>query len=278
MSVQDVRGFKLDIDAASLPEKGISNAKIITILALAAIGATAVAAGITLVLTSPGMVLIGGAAIAVGSVVVVSTAIMIHWKELIYKISLAQLIIYNKIDWHPWFNTILEDRLTLGSIPLKSQFKAICDHGVDAVLMLLEPFEYETNTFFSQPVTEEEFQKARITRKIIHTPDFDPVGIEQIKAGVAFIKEQIDAGKHVYVDCKAGRGRSATILICYLIQYTTYKSFQAAFDLVKEKRPRINLNSRQKQAVLDYVEHITQLSRSEKEEQPQGALQESLPK
>ena len=40
----------------------------------------------------------------------------------------------------------------------------------------------------------------------------------QVHAGVAFIMEQARHGHSVYVHCKAGRTRSATLVACYLIK------------------------------------------------------------
>ena len=46
-----------------------------------------------------------------------------------------------------------------------------------------------------------------------------------IQRGVAFIEEMNQNEKTVYVHCKAGRGRSTTLVACYLMKVcsvTTY--------------------------------------------------------
>ena len=50
------------------------------------------------------------------------------------------------------------------------------------------------------------------TRDIFHSPSQ-----EHIKSGIKFIKQFENTGS-VYVHCKAGRTRSATLVACYLIQ------------------------------------------------------------
>lgn len=58
-------------------------------------------------------------------------------------------------------------------------------------------------------------------------------------------------GRTTYVHCKAGRGRSTTIVICYLVQHK-HMTPDAAYDYVKSIRPRVLLASTQFQAVHEY--------------------------
>ncbi|KAL6005096.1 hypothetical protein ACLOJK_005657 [Asimina triloba] len=60
-------------------------------------------------------------------------------------------------------------------------------------------------------------------------------------------------GKMTYVHCKAGRGRSTTIVLCYLVQHKGMTP-AAAYDYVRLIRPRVRLASSQWQAVQDYYE------------------------
>ena len=51
------------------------------------------------------------------------------------------------------------------------------------------------------------------------TVDFDNApSIPQIKKGLEFIEHFIEKGESVYVHCKAGRGRSVVLVMCYLIK------------------------------------------------------------
>lgn len=51
------------------------------------------------------------------------------------------------------------------------------------------------------------------TADILHAPSQ-----ENLYKGVKFIKKFDNSGDSVYVHCKAGRTRSATLVACYLIQ------------------------------------------------------------
>uniref|UniRef100_A0A8R7K3P2 Tyrosine specific protein phosphatases domain-containing protein n=1 Tax=Triticum urartu TaxID=4572 RepID=A0A8R7K3P2_TRIUA len=55
-------------------------------------------------------------------------------------------------------------------------------------------------------------------------------------------------GNTTYVHCKAGRGRSTTVVLCYLIKYKNMTP-EDAWAHTKSIRPRVCLTSTQKEAV-----------------------------
>ena len=68
--------------------------------------------------------------------------------------------------------------------------------------------------------------------------------------GVNFINEIIekDPNASVYVHCKAGRTRSATLVGCYLMNRNLL-SPEEAVELMKQKRPHILLHKAQWEAL-----------------------------
>ena len=64
--------------------------------------------------------------------------------------------------------------------------------------------------------------------------------------GVSFIEEVIasDPEASVYVHCKAGRTRSATLVGCYLMNRYGWTP-ERAVEFMREKRPHILLHSKQ---------------------------------
>ncbi|GKV06745.1 hypothetical protein SLEP1_g18593 [Rubroshorea leprosula] len=52
--------------------------------------------------------------------------------------------------------------------------------------------------------------------------------------------ENASCGRTTYVHCKAGRGRSTTIVLCYLVQHKHLRP-AAALDYVRSRRPRVLL-------------------------------------
>lgn len=90
------------------------------------------------------------------------------------------------------------------------------------------------------PVTEENWKEMEMEQKQISVVDGTAPTIQQIQEGIEFIHEQTLKQHKVYVHCKAGKGRSATLVICYLIKYERL-SFENAHQQVKSKRSIVNL-------------------------------------
>jgi atypical dual specificity phosphatase len=80
--------------------------------------------------------------------------------------------------------------------------------------------------------------------------------LEQLLQGTAFIHEQVQAGRQVYVHCAAGLGRSPTLVVAYLVArgFTAEK----AVEFILARRPFIALSKRQEQAVGHFERYIAQ--------------------
>lgn len=164
-------------------------------------------------------------------------------------------------DTHQWWNRIKGTNITLGAIPLKNRehhIRIINDtmhlakaQKKIAVLTLLESFEIYSTGPLSVPVTPEDWKKLGVIQKIIPASDFNPLSQKEIEAAVLFLEEQDKQGIPTYVHCKAGRGRSAAAVICFLMkkyQYTAEKAKEKVF----ESRSQINLNKYQWKAIKTY--------------------------
>jgi dual specificity MAP kinase phosphatase len=71
--------------------------------------------------------------------------------------------------------------------------------------------------------------------------DHTPPDTEQMEIGINFIDEIVKINKKIYVHCKNGHGRAPTLVMAYFIKKQG-KSFDEAFNIVKEKRPVIHLD------------------------------------
>jgi hypothetical protein len=69
------------------------------------------------------------------------------------------------------------------------------------------------------------------------TVDDEPPTLEQLRAGVGFIAEEIAQGSGVYVHCGAGVGRAATVAAAYLV--STGLTPDQAWVRIREVRPFI---------------------------------------
>lgn len=102
---------------------------------------------------------------------------------------------------------------------------------------------------------EEWAEKGITNRKYDVADHVGAATVQQAAEIVEFIKEQCVAGKMVYVHCKAGKGRSASVVMCYLCQKHGV-SPKEAFKMLKEKRKQIDLGSKQWNLVRSYCKEV----------------------
>ena len=172
-----------------------------------------------------------------------------HIKIVKYVLSLQ----YTKLTQRNWWNKIEPYNIYLGAIPLDSvgHGDKIIDMGVHSILCLLEDFELDER-ILDVPVQHARWREAGLCVRHIKAVDFNPLKREEIKAGIAFLVQESEMGHTVYVHCKAGRGRSATIVVGFLME-TENLTLEGAIDVVKYYRPEINLNTYQRQALIEYA-------------------------
>ncbi|KAI3727439.1 hypothetical protein L6452_16052 [Arctium lappa] len=142
-----------------------------------------------------------------------------------------------------WWDQI-QEFLLLGAVPFPTDVKRLKDLGVHGVITLNEPYETLVPTSL--------YKAHGIDHLVLPTRDylFAP-SIDDICQAVNFIHGKTLLKQATYVHCKAGRGRSTTIVICYLVQHR-HMSPDVAYAFVRSIRPRVLLASAQRQAVQEY--------------------------
>ena len=83
------------------------------------------------------------------------------------------------------------------------------------------------------------------------TIDFTHPGFDDVVAAVEFIDSQVAAGKRVYIHCKAGRARSATVAICWLILSQQISKEQGQ-KILNQARPHINQHLTRRPVVIQF--------------------------
>lgn len=164
--------------------------------------------------------------------------------------SLSYNVVLNKLNIRPWYNRV-DDNVIIGALPwLTIKDDLINKENVKGVVSMNENFELdwlrrwvagrshwtESNVKFLQLQTQDIFE----------TPSQD-----KLKAGVDFILSVINDDGNVYVHCKAGRTRSATLVCCYLMKKNNWNPEQA-YDLLAMKRPQLALHRAQWTALRQY--------------------------
>lgn len=142
-----------------------------------------------------------------------------------------------------WWDEI-DQFLLLGAVPFPKDVPRLKELGVGGVITLNEPYETLVPTSL--------YHAHGIDHLVIPTRDylFAPSFVD-INRAVNFIHENASCGRTTYVHCKAGRGRSTTIVLCYLVEYKNMTP-AAALDYVRCRRPRVLLAPSQWKAVQEY--------------------------
>ncbi|MBA0589521.1 phosphatidylglycerophosphate phosphatase PTPMT2 [Gossypium raimondii] len=167
-------------------------------------------------------------------------------RALFYPTLLYNLV-RNKIQSEfRWWDRV-DEFILLGAVPFPADVPRLKDLGVSGVVTLNEPYETLVPTSL--------YHAHNIHHLVIPTRDylFAP-SFADICQAVDFIHENASVGKTTYVHCKAGRGRSTTIVLCYLVEHR-HMTPDAAYEYVRSIRPRVLLAPAQQQAVQDYYLH-----------------------
>ncbi|KAK8476769.1 hypothetical protein V6N13_144789 [Hibiscus sabdariffa] len=145
-----------------------------------------------------------------------------------------------------WWDEV-DQFLLLGAVPFPKDVRRLKQLGVGGVITLNEPFETLVSTSL--------YRAHGIDHLVIPTRDylFAP-SISDISKAVSFIHKNASCGRTTYVHCKAGRGRSTTVVLCYLLEHKQMTP-AGALEYVQSRRPRVLLAPSQWKAVLEYSRH-----------------------
>ena len=122
-----------------------------------------------------------------------------------------------------------DETIIVGALPFGKDVPKLAERGVTCVVNTCEEYE--------GPVKE--YQQHGIEQLRVPTVDFTHPTLDSVTKAVEFIGQQTADGGTVYVHCKAGRARSATVAMCWLIRNKGMTP-QEAQTLLLEKRPHVN--------------------------------------
>ena len=128
----------------------------------------------------------------------------------------------------------------------------MAEENVRAVLTLNE--EYETRFLCC---SAQEWEALGVEQLRLGTVDLTGVPtLDNLHRGVEFILKHRERGNSVYVHCKAGRSRSATVVAAYLIQLHHW-SPQEAIEAIAKIRPHILIRRKQVQVLESFHRDVT---------------------
>lgn len=150
----------------------------------------------------------------------------------------ARTIFYPTLCWNMllgrwlkvrnWWDEV-DPNVIIGAFPFARDVSKLADAGVGAVVNTCEEYEGPVEQYI-----EHDIRQLRIP-----TVDFTHPSFDDVQKAVNFMVEQIEDGRKVYVHCKAGRARSATVVLCWLIQ-TQGLSAEEGQQVLLRCRPHVN--------------------------------------
>lgn len=172
------------------------------------------------------------------------------WADLSYTVSCIRNWLYGVDDLHE-----IIDNLYLGEQPThdKSHLKKITELGINSIVAILS--EDETRDTAIIVIKESEWKEKNITYKRYNTDDETASTIQIMNEAVDYIKEQLDAKKTVLVHCRKGIGRSAGMVLAFMVKYRGWEP-EAAINHATLIRKIINLNTKQRERFIEFANEV----------------------
>ncbi|CAG5131770.1 unnamed protein product [Candidula unifasciata] len=171
------------------------------------------------------------------------------WIKILFLPSLGLNTLMTKIGGRRWYDRI-DETVLLGALPIKSVTRNLIEkENVRAMISVTEDFELKHMVYSS-----EELKSLGVDRLQLRTTDY--IGTptqEQILQAMHFIRSHQRMNHCVYIHCKAGRTRSATVAACYVMQHNQWTP-EKAVEFIKSKRPHIWLYEKQLASITSFYE------------------------
>jgi len=126
----------------------------------------------------------------------------------------SRFLFWPTMPWIMWqrrgqWATRVDGTVILGGAPIKIPLFRQDYHQVDAIINMCEEYTYDYCKLDSQ----------HRDIKVLHLPTINHMepSLEDLKLAIHFIAKCQSEGKRVYVHCRAGNGRSAAVVLAWLL-------------------------------------------------------------
>ncbi len=150
----------------------------------------------------------------------------VYYPTLAYNILLGRILGVRR-----WWDRV-DANCILGAVPLRNDPAKLKELGVTGVVNMCEEY--------AGPKAD--YQRLGIEQLWLPTTDFQHPSAEMVERGAEFIEKHKQQGGCVYVHCKAGRARSATIVLWWLVRFggmTPEEAQEKLLQIRKHVNPRV---------------------------------------
>jgi len=141
-----------------------------------------------------------------------------------------------------WWDRI-DPHVIVGAYPFARDVPGLHKEGVRAIVNTCE--EYCGPTV--------QYNLLGIEQLRIPTTDFTHPRLIDVELAVEFVQSHVEKGHTVYIHCKAGRARSATVAICWLMKYRGMSIDDAQLSLLAS-RAHVNPRLAERHVVKKFAE------------------------
>lgn len=141
--------------------------------------------------------------------------------------------------------TAIDETLILGALPTKRELAEFESLDIGGVINMCAEWKGHTSRY----------ARCDIEQLHLPTPDYTSPDLTAVRNAVEFIARFAEHGRRVYCHCKAGRGRSATIALAWLM-HSRPLEVQAAEELLRERRPQVNRHLANREAIRDFLSSL----------------------
>ncbi len=166
-------------------------------------------------------------------------AAAVFYPTLAWNFTLARILHVRR-----WWDRV-DPQLIVGAYPFARDVEGLHAEGVRAVV----------NTCEEYAGPQSEYQRLGIEQLRIPTTDFTHPSLADVDKAVEFVQRHIGNGDTVYIHCKAGRARSATVALCWLMKYRDMTMDQGQAELLAA-RPHINPRLTHRDVVRQFAKTI----------------------
>jgi protein-tyrosine phosphatase len=141
------------------------------------------------------------------------------------------------------------DGLVMGAYPQDAEdVAALVGAGVTRIFNLVQDVEYDPG---ARELSVAALEAAGIEETRLELVDFGSLQPQQIEVAAQAVVAWLDEGEHVYVHCRAGWQRSATVIAAVLTLRENLAPWKA-LEVLRERKPTANPLSHQREDLFDW--------------------------